>query len=201
MYKGKAVDVKEVGRELGVRYALEGSVRRVGEAITVNAQLISTETGAHVWADRFEGERAKLGQLQVEIVARLANALKVELVRAEALRATRERRDNPDAVDLAMRGWVAIFRFSPASYEEAIDDFERALRLDPDLVRAKLGLSSAFADEVVFGWSADPRGNMLRAEKLTDEALSAEPDNATAHFVKAVYQSLILTKLRTSDGR
>jgi adenylate cyclase len=200
-YKGKAVDVKEIGRELGVRYALEGSVRRVGEAITINAQLVSTETGAHIWADRFEGERAKLGQLQVEVVAQLANALGWELTRAETLRATRERGDNPDAVDLAMRGKVAIFRFNPASYKEAVDDFEQALKLDPDLVRAKLGLSGAFADEVVFGWSADPRGNMLRAEKLADEALSAEPNNAFAHFVKAlVYQSLILTKLKTPPG-
>ena len=87
-YKGKPIDVKAIGRELGVRYALEGSVRRVGETITVNAQLISTETGAHVWADRFEGDRAKLGQLQVEAVARIANALGVELVRAEPPRAS-----------------------------------------------------------------------------------------------------------------
>ena len=94
-YKGKAVDVREIGRELGVRYILEGSVRRVGELITVNAQLISTETGAHVWADRFDGDRSKLGQLQVEFVARLANSLGVELVKAEALRAMRERPNNP----------------------------------------------------------------------------------------------------------
>jgi hypothetical protein len=109
-YKGKTLDVKEIGRELGVRYSLEGSVRRVGEAVTVNAQLISTDTGAHVWADRIEGDRAKFGQLQVDIAARLANALRVELVRAEALRATRERPDNSDAVDLAMRGAVAGLR-------------------------------------------------------------------------------------------
>jgi TolB-like protein/class 3 adenylate cyclase len=76
-YKGKAVDVKKLGRELGVRYALEGSVRRVGETITVNAQLISTETGAHVWADRFEGERSQLSQLQVELVSRLGKSLNV----------------------------------------------------------------------------------------------------------------------------
>ena len=74
-YKGKAIDAKQIGRELGVRYVLEGSVRRVGEQITVNAQLISTETGAHLWADRFDGERSRLGELQVEFVARLANSL------------------------------------------------------------------------------------------------------------------------------
>src|SRR5208282_5335191 len=89
-YTGKSVDAKEIGRELGVRYVLEGSVRRVGETITVNAQLISTETGTHIGADRFGGERSKLGELQIEAVARIANALGVQLVSAEALRAIRE---------------------------------------------------------------------------------------------------------------
>ncbi len=96
-YKGKPVDVKQIGRELGVRYLLEGSVRRLEDKISVNAQLISTETGAHVWADRFDGERSKLGELQVEFVSRLANSLGVELVKAESLRAMRERPNNPDA--------------------------------------------------------------------------------------------------------
>jgi adenylate cyclase len=105
-YKGKPVDAKEIGKELGVRYLLEGSVRRLGEKVEINAQLISTETGAHVWADRFEGERGKLGELQVDVVARLANSLGVELVKAEALRSMRERPGNPDAADLAMRVWT-----------------------------------------------------------------------------------------------
>ena len=108
-YKGKPVDAKTIGRELGVRYVVEGSVRRVGETVTVNAQLISTETGAHVWADRFEGERSKLGKLQFEVVARLANSLGAELIKAEALRAARERPNNPDAVDLTMRGWATLW--------------------------------------------------------------------------------------------
>ena len=107
-YKGKPVDAKQIGRELGVWYLLEGSVRRVGETITINAQLSSTETGAHVWADRFEGERSKLGELQVEAVSRLANSLGVELVKAEALRAKRERPNNPDSVDLTMRGKAIV---------------------------------------------------------------------------------------------
>ena len=105
-YKGKPVDAKQIGRELGVRYVLEGSVRRVGEMITVNAQLISAETGRNIGVDPFEGERRRLGQLHVEFVSRLANSLGVELIKAEALRAERERPDNPDAVDLAMRGWA-----------------------------------------------------------------------------------------------
>jgi adenylate cyclase len=195
-YKGKPVDMKTIGRELGVRYALEGSVRRVGEAVTVNAQLISTDNGAHVWADRFEGERANLGQLQVDVVARLANALHVELVRAESLRAIRERPDNPDAADLAMRGEVALLGFSPASNKQAIDYFERALKLDPNLVRAKVGLAGELSTAVnLYYTSANPRADAERAEKVVNEALSAEPDNAQAHEVKAlVYQALVLTR-------
>ena len=109
-YKGKAVDAKQIGRELGVRYVSKAACAASARTITVNAQLISTETGAHVWADRFDGERGKLGQLQVEFVARLANSLGVELVKAEALRAMRERPNNPDAVDLSMRGWAEAYR-------------------------------------------------------------------------------------------
>ncbi len=132
-YKGKPVDAKQIGRELGVRYVLEGSVRRVGEKITVNAQLISTETGAHVWADRFDGERSKLGQLQVEFVSRLANSLGVELVKAEALRSMRERPNNPDAVDIAMRAAAKANSTgdSKSINSDVIDLNERALALDP----------------------------------------------------------------------
>jgi adenylate cyclase len=102
-YKGKSVDVKQIGRELGVRYVLEGGVRRLGEKIEINAQLISTETGAHVWADRFEGDKNDLGKLQFDVVARLAYGLGLEIKRAEALRATRERPGNPDVTDLNLR--------------------------------------------------------------------------------------------------
>ena len=148
-YKGKPVDVKQIGRELGVRYALEGSVRRVGEDITLNAQLISTETGAHVWADRFGGERAKLGQLQVEFVSRLARSLDVELVRAESLRGMRERPANPNAVDFAMRGWATYYSgYSLENLNKALADFERALQVDPDLVRAKLGLADMLGSRI-----------------------------------------------------
>jgi adenylate cyclase len=185
-FKGKAVDVKQIGRELGVRYALEGSVRSVGETVAVNAQLISTETGAHVWADRFDGDRSRLGQLQGEFVARLANSLGVELVKAETLRATRERPDNADAVDLAMRARVASFRLGPAGLKEAAEDYERALDIDPGYVRAKIGLAHALATRVNNAWSTDPDADIDRAERLANEALSAEPNNALAHYAKAL---------------
>ena len=185
-YKGKPVDAKQIGRELGVRYVLEGSVRRIGETITVNAQLISTETGAHVWADRFDGERGKLGQLQVEFVARHANSLGVELVRAEALRATRERPDNPDAVDLSMRGWVEAYRpESKATEDAAVGLFERALAIDPHLVPAMIGLATTLYNRVTWLNSDDPKSDIARAEDWAERAVVAEPDNSDAHMAKA----------------
>jgi adenylate cyclase len=186
-YKGKPVDAKQIGRDLGVRYVLEGSVRRLGEAITVNAQLISAETGAHVWADRFDGERSKLGQLQEEFVARLANSLGVELVRAEALRAVRERPNNPDAVDLSMRGWVERYRGSTSKTNEdaAVGLFERALAIDPYLVPAMTGLAQTLIDRVTWLHSDDPKGDIARAEDLAERAVAAEPNNSAAHGAKA----------------
>ena len=129
-YKGKPVDLKKLGRDLGVRYAVEGNVRRAGETIAVNAQLVSTETGTDIWADRLEGERSRLGELQIEFVSRLANALNVQLVQAASLRAMRERPNNPDALDNAMRGWAAVNAgLTLENLNKAITYFDEALRL------------------------------------------------------------------------
>jgi adenylate cyclase len=182
-YKGKPIDVKEVGRELGVRYALEGSVRRVGEAITVNAQLISTETGAHIWAERFEGERAKLGQLQVDVVARIANALGAELIRAESLRGLRERPDNPDAADHAMRGWQAAIRMDN---KESKDEYEQALKLDPNQARAQAGLAITLTNLAGYPGATERDAYLERAERLADQALSTRPDDAFFLYAKAM---------------
>jgi adenylate cyclase len=186
-YKGKAVDARQIGRELGVLYVLEGSVRRVGEKVTVNIQLISTDTGAHVWADRFDGERSKLGQLQMDFVARLARSLDVELVRAEALRATRERPNNPDAVDLSMRGWMERYRGLTSRTNEvaAVALFERALAVDPHLVPAMVGLAQTLASRVTYLHSDDPKSDNARAKDWAERAVAAEPYNSAAHVAKA----------------
>jgi adenylate cyclase len=186
-YKDKPVDVKQIGRELGVRYVLEGSVRRLDNKITVNAQLISTETGAHVWADRFDGDRSKLGQLQIEFVSRLANSLGVELFRAEALRSMRERPNNPDAVDLVMRATAKANTTgdNKSINGEVIGLNERALALDPQNEAAMVNLSTALNDRAGNLWSDDPAGDIGRAEKLADSALALQPDDAWAHLAKA----------------
>ena len=167
-YKGKPIDAKQIGRELGVRYVLEGSVRRVGETITINAQLISTETGAHVWADRFDGERSKLGELQVEVVSRLANSLGVELVKAEALRAMRERPSNPDAVDLAMQAQAKYYLpDSKATLNDAVTLSERALALDPQNVDALIVLAQCFGQSRGRSMERKPR-RRHRARRESD---------------------------------
>ncbi len=188
IYKGKPIDAKAIGRELGVRYVLEGSVRRLGETVEVNAQLISTETGAHVWADQFQGERSNLGKLQLEVVARLANSLGVELLNAEALRSERERADNPNAVDLTLRGLAKIRDWNNAnksSWNDAIAMLERALALDPRTEMAMTGLALALQARVSAGWSDDPSSDLVRAEKAADAALELRPHDAWALMAKA----------------
>jgi hypothetical protein len=160
-------------------------VRRSGETVEVNAQLISTETGAHVWADRFEGDSSNLGKLQFEIVARLAHSLDVELTRAESLRAMRERPNNPDAVDLTLRGWAILYSNpTVANMAEAEALFERARALDPHNVPAIVGLARALIWLVNMSGNIDERSGIARAEEASDAALALEPDNSSAHHQK-----------------
>ena len=185
-YKGKAVDAKEIGRELGVRYVLEGSVRRVAETVAINAQLISTETGADVWADRFEGGRANLGRLQFEVVARLANSLGVALINAEGLRATRERSNNPDAVDLWMRGAaiLASNNFNQAASNDAMQLLERALALDSKNERAMTFLAIVLTVRAQNHWSDNSSGDLARAQELLNAAFALQPDDTWVHYAK-----------------
>src|SRR6202521_1326090 len=125
-YKGKAVDAKQIGRDLGVRYVVEGSVRRGGDQILVNVQLIDAESGAHACAERFETDRRNLAEAQSEITGRLARTLNLELVRDSGRRIELERAVDPDARDLVMRGWAWYYRpGSKATLQEARRDFER----------------------------------------------------------------------------
>jgi TolB-like protein/class 3 adenylate cyclase len=191
-YKGKPVDVKQIGRELGVRYVLEGSVRRLGDKIEINAQLISTETGAHVWADRFEGDKKDLGKMQFEVVARLAYGLGLEIPRAEALRATRERPGNPDVTDMNLRA-TAILRGTnqtKSNYNDMIATLERALVLDPQNTWSLINLGAALVSRVDNKWGDDAQRDLAQAEELINTALAVQPDNTWAHWVKGYILSL-----------
>src|SRR5271166_3412953 len=149
-YKGKHVDLKQVGHELNVRYVLEGSVQRGGSRMRVNVQLIDAETGNHLWAERFDKPLADLLDMQDEIVARLANTLDAQLRSAEARRA--ERAPNPDSMDLYSQGLAWLNKgFTPFNVTQARSYYDRALTVDRDNVEALVGSAMAdVADALLF---------------------------------------------------
>jgi TolB-like protein len=180
-YRNKPVDTKQIGRELGVRYVLEGSVRRSGNHLRVNAQLIDAETDTHLWAERFDGDTGDLFALQDEITSRTANALNFELITAEVARPT----EHPDALDYILRGRAAFLQ--PPSRDkrgEIIRLFERALALDPASAEAQSRLASALAGRVLDEISDTPAADIASAEGLVAKALAASPRNAYAHFAR-----------------
>jgi adenylate cyclase len=180
-YKGRPVDARQIGRELGVRYVLEGSVRRTANQVRVNVQLVDAESGAHVWADRFDTDCANLAEAQDEIIGRLARSLDVELWKDVGLRIERERMADPDALDLVMRGRAALQGpTSAARYEEALPFLERALEIDPRSVHAKLALGDALAAGAADGWSRSRHQDLARAEQLLLEVLEVDANNARA---------------------
>jgi adenylate cyclase len=182
-YKGKSVDAKQIGRDLGVRYVIEGSVRRSGNQVQVNVQLIDAETGAHLWADRFDTDRTNLTEAQNEITGRLAKTLNVELFQAASRRIEQERATDPDARDFAMRAWARVLRgpLSPATLEEALRLNKRALEIDPGSVDAKINLASILDGYLSNGWSRSTQQDQEQAEKLDLEILQQDPNNARAH--------------------
>jgi adenylate cyclase len=197
-FKGKNLDAKAIGKELGVRYALEGSVQRDQNRVLVNAQLIDAESDAQVWADRFEDDVAGLFKLQDEVVVRLARTIQIELENAEARRSLHDRPRNPDAIDLTMRGLAVLNQISTnTSSDEARDLLEQALTLDPNNADALAGAARVDAVEAAFGSSDKSADLYARAMQRTDRALLLDPSQARAHFTKAL---LIMFKARSNDA-
>lgn len=181
-YRNKQVDTKQIGRELCVRYVLEGSVRRSGNKVRVTAQLIDAETDAHLWAERFDGDTADLFALQDQITSRIAVALNIQLVAAEAAR----QMENPDALDYSLRGRAMLARpVTRDNRAEVIRLFERALGLDPWCVEAQSWLATVLASHVMIGWADLPATDLMRAEGLARQALAASPHSPSAHIARA----------------
>jgi TolB-like protein len=189
-YKGKAVDLKQIGRDLNVRYVLEGSVQRGGNRLRVNVQLIDAETGNHLWAERFDKPVADLFDMQDEIVSRLANTLNTQLLAAEARRA--ENTLHPDAMDLYFLGRASFNKGQTLeNLTQARSYFERALVLDPGNIEALLG--SALIDiSIGGGYLTDDNraAGFAAAEAVSTKALSLAPDNAMAHMVLGIVHIL-----------
>jgi len=189
-YKGKAVEIKQLGRELGVAYALEGSVRRVGNRVRVNAQLIDTQSGAHLWADRFDREIGDMLALQDDVTGSIARVLRYELVEAESRRSLHERAANPQAIDYVFRAQAAIWRGALPTRENvraARPLYEAALRLDPDLVMANTGLASTWLIEVTFRWTDDVKSALAAAEVYIKRAEAVAPNDARVLSTRGAY--------------
>jgi TolB-like protein/Tfp pilus assembly protein PilF len=184
-YKGRAVDLKQIGRELNVRYVLEGSVQRGGNRLRVSVQLIDAETGNHLWAERFEKPFTDLFDMQDEIVSRLANTLDTQLVAAEARRA--ERSLYPDAMDLYFQGIARLWKgVTPEYAAQASGFFERALALDAENIEALVGVAQV---EVALGlnfFTEKRAAHFTAAEAAVTKALSLAPNHATAHLLLGV---------------
>jgi adenylate cyclase len=182
-YKDKPVDAKQIGRDLGVRYVLEGSVQRSRKQVRVNAQLINAETDAHLWAERFERDIDNLFALQSEITSRIAVALGPELVIAEADRPTQ----HPGVLDYIFRGRAALSKPPTRdSRAEAIAFFERALALDPLSTETQSWLAIALVSRVFNQLSDTARADTARAEGLAEQATAASPRSSLAHWAKGI---------------
>jgi adenylate cyclase len=198
-YKGKAVDVRQVGHDLDVRYVLEGSEQRSGDRVRVTVQLISTETGAHLWADQFDADMSGMLEMQDEIVTRLSRTLQLQLVEIEAARVAHTRPGNLDAEDLAMRCQAAMTKSKPGSREAegAFALCERSLKMDPQNGRALTDLSFKYIDRVLTLESSDRADDIRQAEDLVSRALAVDANLPFAHFAKS---ELLLTERRFDEA-
>src|SRR5689334_14639416 len=184
-YQDKATDVRKIGEQLGVRYVLEGSVRRLTDGLRVNSQLVATETGAHLWADRFDKKWGDLSAGQEEIVDRIGKTLNVALADLESGRSKRERPTNPDAFDLILRARsLGLHPMGPEEHAERTRLYQQALQLDPKSILAITGLAYELEYLQAYSGQGDPE----RAAKLLNEAAAIDPNDP--YFLSASAFSL-----------
>ena len=186
-FKGKAIDVRKLGRELNVRYVLEGSVQRGGNRLRINVQLINTETGNHLWAERFDKPVVDLFDMQDEIVSRLANTLGAQLVAAEARRA--EHAVDPDVMDLYFQGTACRNRApTPENLTSAKRFFEKALELEPENIDALVGHAHVDAISAGSFVTDDRHERFSAAERMLIKVLSLAPEHPQAHMLLGFIQ-------------
>ena len=182
-YRNKPVNTRRIGRALGVRYVLEGSVRRSGSQVRVNARLIDAEADAHLWAERFDSDISEVFALQDEVTSRIAVALNLELINAELARQP----EHPGALDYIFRGRAVLFKPpSRESYLRSIDFFERAIEIDPRSAEARSRLSGVFSSRAIEGMTDTRAADIVRAEQLATEAVTISPRSFFPHFAKGL---------------
>ena len=188
VFKGRAVDVKDVGRRLGVRHVLEGSVRKAGVKVRITAQLIDAHSGGHLWAERFDRDLEDIFAVQDEVTRKIVDVLKVRLTVPEQSRREHRGKVNPEAYDLAVRARSCLFKFTPQSVDESRVLLERALQVDDRFALAYANLATVHFQEYQNGWGrpGDEQEHLARGMELVHKALAIDPDEAIAHLTLAL---------------
>jgi TolB-like protein/Tfp pilus assembly protein PilF len=179
-YKGRSVDVKQVGRELGVRYVLEGSVRKATNRLRIAGQLIDAETGAHLWADRFDGNIEDIFDLQDQVTARVVGAIAPRLDEAEIARIRSKPTDSLDAYDCFLRGMAGLHKFTREGNDEALGHFHRAIELDPNYAAAYGLAARTYVQRNAAGWVTDHPYALAEASRLARRAVELSHDDSVA---------------------
>ena len=187
-YKGKSPDIRIVGRELGVRTVLEGSIRRAGGRVRITAQLIDAATGGHVWADRFDRDLTDIFAVQDEVTQQIVEALKVKLTPSEEARITNTPTRSLEAHDLFLKARELIQASSVdrTTFEQSVQLFERAISLDPGYAQAHAGLAFAYLFDYSNRWTGDPDGSMRRAYELATKAIALDPNDPYGYAVASI---------------
>jgi TolB-like protein/Tfp pilus assembly protein PilF len=204
-YKGRAVDVKQVGRELGVRYVLEGSVRKAADRVRITGQLVDTATGAHLWADRFDGGLADLFDLQDQVTESVVGAIAPELQQAEIKRARRKPTESLDAYDFFLRGMAREVADLAGGLEQPTSDgtsealrlFNSAIKLDPEFASAHGMAALCYAQRKAFGWMSDREREIADAAQLARRAMQVGKDDAVALAAGGYVLAFVVHELDT----
>jgi adenylate cyclase len=188
IYKGRAVDVRTIGRELGVRSVLEGSIRRAGQRVRITAQLIDSNSGTHLWADRYDRDLTDIFEVQDDVTHRIVDALKVTLSPAEMAPRTEAKTSDLEAYELTLRGREILLGMTKTkeTFEQAKKLFLNAIERDPNYAKAYAALGFAYMFDYQNRWSDDPDKSLPRAREHAERAIEKDPKEALAHAIAAV---------------
>jgi adenylate cyclase len=198
-YKGRSVDVKQVGQELGVRFVLEGSVRKAGNRVRITGQLIDATTGAHLWADHFDGALEDVFELQDRVTASVVGAIAPKMEHAEIERAKRKQTENLDAYDYYLRGLAAVYQWKREANEEALALFSKAIELDPTFASAYGMAARCYSMRKASGWIANPDQEIAETVTLARNAAQLGRDDPIALSTGGVGLAFVASELEEGD--
>jgi TolB-like protein/Tfp pilus assembly protein PilF len=199
-YKGRTVDVRQIGRELGVRYVLEGSVRKAANRVRITGQLVEASTGIHLWADRFEGRLEDVFDLQDQVTASVVGAIAPRLGQAEIDRAKRKPTESLDAYDYYLRGLANVHRWLREANDEALQNFRRAIERDPEFASAYGMAARCYSQRKACGWMTDRLQETAEAERLAWLAVEFGKDDAVALCTAGIVLAYVVGSLEDGNS-